>query len=479
MNTPKEPILLVDDEAHLLASFETLLNEQGITHTVTCNDSRDVEALLTSHTFGAIVMDLDMPHISGQELLPLIAAQQPDAVILIVTGAADIEMAVTCMQQGASDYILKPVDASRLVASVRNAIDVYALRRENMRLKHHFLSPELERPDAFHDIVTRNAAMRAILKYVEAISDSAQGVLITGETGCGKELVARAVHALSGRQGEFVAVNVAGLDDVMFSDTLFGHVKGAFTGADTKRAGMVEAANGGTLFLDEIGDLAPASQVKLLRLLQEQEFLPLGSDRAMQSDARVIAATNLDVNTLKTGTHMRRDLYYRLAVHNVCIPPLRERLDDIPLLVHHFVETICEQLDKPAPAVEDGVELTLQRQRYPGNVREFEAMMHDVLSTHKGDTLNVQDFSNYMSPAAGVETPAHDAPHTDGSPATASMGCVFPDPLPTSEEALQSLVEEAMRRADNNQTAAAKSIGISRQTLNKKWGEMRKHTHGE
>jgi DNA-binding NtrC family response regulator len=471
MSHPTDTILIVDDEERLVASFENLLHEHGITNTVTCSDSREARKLIETQSFGIILLDLDMPFVTGLELLAVIGEHLPDAVSLVITGAADVDSAVNCMRKGASDYLVKPIGANRLVASVQNAIDIFDLRRQNARLKRHFLQRGVENPDAFTEIVTRNSGMQAVLRYVEAVAESNQCVLITGETGSGKELIARAVHTVSGRKGDFVAVNVAGLDDVMFSDTLFGHVKGAYTGADGKRAGMVDAATGGTLFLDEIGDLAPGAQVKLLRLLQEQEYIPLGSDNAQKADTRIVAATNKSVQDLKTGASMRSDLYYRLAVHSVRIPPLRDRLDDVPLLLNHFITQAANDMNREIPEVNDAAVRALQRYGFPGNIRELEAMVRDAVSILDGDTITADAFREHLSPVSDPQESVISTSRMASLPNADAI--LFPESLPTSEEALQALILETMRRCDNNQTLAAKSLGISRQTLNKKWGYMR------
>jgi DNA-binding NtrC family response regulator len=286
---------LVDDEEQALKSFEMVLRSASMNNFISCHDSRDVMPLLHSRDIEVMLLDLRMPHISGEELLPKIISDYPEVPVIIVTGANDVETAVKCMQQGAFDYIVKPAEKSRLVASTRRAVEIRELQRENRLLKTHVLSNKLDTPEAFSEIITISTGMRSIFQYVEAIAASPRPVLITGETGVGKELIARAVHRLSHRTGAFVPVNVAGLDDNVFADTLFGHKKGAFTDAREARSGLVEQAAGGTLFLDEIGDLNTASQVKLLRLLQEGEYFPLGSDLAKRSNARIVVAGRLAV----------------------------------------------------------------------------------------------------------------------------------------------------------------------------------------
>jgi len=236
------------------------------------------------------------------------------------------------------------------VSTVRKALEMNTLRREISSLRESLLSGQVRNPGAFAAIITRSPRMHALFGYLEAAAVTDQPVLITGETGVGKELVARAVHTLSGASGDFVGINSAGLDDMMFADTLFGHRKGAYTGAGDAREGMIARADGGTLFLDEIGDLSPASQVKLLRLLQEGEYFPIGSDRGVQSRARIVVATNQNLDRLMAEGSFRRDLYYRLCSHRVEIPPLRERLEDIPLLLEAFLEKASLALHKAKPA---------------------------------------------------------------------------------------------------------------------------------
>ncbi|NIT54367.1 MAG: sigma-54-dependent Fis family transcriptional regulator, partial [candidate division Zixibacteria bacterium] len=235
--------------------------------------------------------DMYMPHIPGWEILPTIISDFPAVPVIILTAMNEVNMAVESMKRGAFDYIVKPVDDERLVGTVRKAIELNHIKSENRRLREYLLTDKLSHPEAFSHIITENSQMRSIFQYCEAIASSPQPVLVTGETGVGKELVAEALHKLSQRSGEFVPVNVAGVDDQLFSDTLFGHTKGAYTGADRDRKGMIEQANDGTLFLDEIGDLAMESQVKLLRLLQERKYYPIGSDVPRTCDCRVVVAT--------------------------------------------------------------------------------------------------------------------------------------------------------------------------------------------
>jgi DNA-binding NtrC family response regulator len=404
-----------------------------------------------------------MPHISGEELLPMITSDYPEIPVVVITGANDVDTAVKCMQHGAFDYILKPVEKSRLIGGVKRAVELRELQRENQLLKAHVLSDELEKPEAFSEIITVSTSMRSIFQYIEAIANSPRPVSITGETGVGKELVAKAVHTLSNREGDFVPVNVAGLDDHVFADTLFGHKKGAFTDAREARSGLIERAAAGTLFLDEIGDLSTTSQVKLLRLLQEGEFFPLGSDVAKRSDARIVVATNQDLDVLQSSGQFRKDLYYRLCNHQIRIPPLRRRLEDLAVLVEHFLEKASKTLDKKKPTPPVELITLLSTYHFPGNIRELESMIFDAVSSHTSAKLSMELFKTHISKKHQI-SPADPADSTPEKGALIS----FSHQLPTLKKIEQLLIDEALNRSNGNQSIAALSLGISRQALNKR-----------
>lgn len=468
------PVLLVDDEPLLLRSASLTLRSAGIRQVWTLDDSRQVLPLLAEQKPAVLVLDLAMPFLSGQTLLERVAMDYPDLPVIIMTATDDLHTAVDCMKGGAFDYLVKPVEKGRLLASVTHALDVLALRTEVSSLKHYLLNDTLYRQEVFAEIITQNRAMQAIFRYVEAISASSQPVLITGETGTGKELIAQAIHALSNRGGEFVAVNVAGLDDVAFSDTLFGHHKGAFTGAERPREGLIAAAAGGTLFLDEIGDLRESSQVKLLRLLQERTYYPLGADQLRASQARIVVATNADLAQVVGQGKFRKDLLYRLRGHHIRIPPLRERTDDIPLLLNHFLEKAAQALNKPAPTAPLVLYSLLRSYHFPGNVRELEAMIHDAVTRQQGGTLSLRSFREAM----GDERALEESDEAPSGAAVANLAKLFPEGLPTLKEAEHYLIEEALRRADRNQGIAANMLGITRQALNKRLVRERSK-HGE
>jgi DNA-binding NtrC family response regulator len=456
------PIVVIDDEQTILLAIDTTLRMAELSPVITCADSREALPALQRHGASVVLLDLNMPHLDGQALMPRIIEAFPDLPIIIITGIIDVETAVQSMKAGAFDYIVKPIDENRLVAAVHQALKFGALRQENQTLKQHLLGGTLGNPEAFEAIVTHSPAMIAMFHYMESIAPTAQPVLIRGETGVGKELAARAIHELSGRKGPFVAVNVAGLDDNVFSDTLFGHIKGAFTGADAIRKGLIERASGGTLFLDEIGDLNHGAQVKLLRLLQEHEYMPLGSDTTLQSNARVIASTHADLWGLQQQKRFRSDLHYRLRTHRVNIPPLRERKEDLPALIGHFLHQAANALNKHKPVVSPELLKLLESYHFPGNVRELQAMMFDAMAQHKGGKLGLEVFREHLQRSREAGAKAQDPL------AAAQTPVAFGEPLPTIKQAVRLLIAEALQRTGNNQSLAANLLGITQQALSKR-----------
>ena len=458
---PEKPVLLVDDEEHFLLSAELTLSSNGIKNVETCKDSTKVMDLLDKNNYSLIVLDINMPHLSGLDLLPAIVSKHPEIPAIVITAVNDVESAVFCMKEGAFDYVVKPVDDTRLVTSIKRVLELTEMRSENEMLKQSLLRKNIENPEIFKDIITHSPNIESIFRYIEAIAKTTLPVLINGETGTGKELFANAIHKASGRSGELVTVNVAGVDDNLFADTLFGHKKGAFTGAETDRKGLIEKAEGGTLFLDEIGDLSIESQVKLLRLLQDGSYYPLGSDLAKLSNARVIVATNRNIKSMQANNSFRQDLYYRLKSHQIIIPPLRERKIDIPYLIDHFISKAVNQLGKKRPTVPKELYTLLSNYPFPGNIRELEGMIFDAVSFHKSGILSLElirqkisDYTNDRKNNLNVSI--------DDNEKSISI----PERFPTLKETEDSLIEEALRRAEGNQTIAAELLGISRRALN-------------
>lgn len=464
---PSFGILVVDDEPAWLRSMRIALARLAdITNVLTCHDSRDVMTLLSLHEVGIVLLDLTMPHRSGEELLAEINEKYPEIIVIIVSGMNQIETAVKCMKQGAFDYLVKTAEEDRIVTVIQHAIRMIEMQRENREIRNHLLSDSLQNPDAFEGMVTINSGMRAIFRYAEAVAKSSQPILITGESGVGKGLIANALHRLSGCKGAMVSVNVGGLDDTMFTDTLFGHVRGAYTGADHARSGMIEKADGGTLFLDEIGDLTNASQVKLLRLLQEGDYFPLGSDQPKRLKARVIASTHHNLLEKQEQGSIRKDLYYRLQTHHIHLPPLRERKDDIPILLESFLEEAARSFGRTRPRAPIEAFHLLEAYDFPGNIREFRSLVYDAVA--QSDTeLSLGYFRKVISKGS----PAIAARTEDMFEAVSS--------LPTINQAITFLVSAAMKRARGNQSVACRILGISQPALSRRLKNMHERKQQE
>lgn len=453
---PQTPILLVDDEEHILTGFTAELKYNGIDNIMAVKNPEKVMEILTARQVSLVVLDLVMPGMDGETLLEKIRQARPEIPVVVVTALDEAERAVSCLKKGAHDYLAKPLEHGRLAAVCRNALKYGEMQHEIRELSSRLLDQEDVSLDAFSGIITQDPAMEAVFKYITCICRTSQPVFITGETGTGKDLAARAIHDMSGRKGEYVKVNVAGLDDTMFTDTLFGHLKGSYTSADQSRSGLVEKAKGGTLFLDEVGDLPFPSQVKLLNLIQDREYYKIGKDTAKFSSARIIAATNLAAEKLKNPDVFRRDLYFRLMTHHIHLPPLRKRKHDILLLFEHFLQKASKELDSPVPAYEEKILRLLEHHEFLGNVRELEAMVFDAVSVSGPGKIFASFFETHLSTGFDVQE-------------TRNLG-IFSGmrKLPTLKEASELLVQEALARSDGNQSEAAAMLGISRQALNKR-----------
>jgi DNA-binding NtrC family response regulator len=466
------PVLLVDDEQHILLASESVLRFAGIREVSSVEDSRRVLPLLEKGDIGVVVLDLFMPYVSGRELLEIMSREYPQIPVIVMTAADEVDTAVDCMKAGAFDYLVKPVENARLISSVKRALEICSLKNQVTQLRDHLLTNRLKHPEAFSSIITASPKMSAVFQYCEVIAESQQPVIIIGETGVGKELVARAVHELSGVDGKFVPVNIAGLDDNMFSDSLFGHKKGAFTGAEKARSGLIAQAAGGTLFLDEIGDLSEASQVKLLRLLQEQEYYPVGSDIPLVSDARIVAATNRDLREMTMSKTFRNDLYFRLCSHQVLIPPLRERREDIPLLIDFFFKAAAQIFRKSTPSYPPELVTLLSCYDFPGNIREMKSMVFDAVARHVTGVLSLERFREVIG-----NMPAPCGQETLLSQRLDDWLMESGGRFPKVREVEELLIDEAMKIAKGNQGIAASLLGFTRQTLNKRL-KVRKEKNG-
>lgn len=457
-------VLLIDDEKHILESLSLFLQRSGMEKIVTIEDSRKVMHYCSQVTPSVIVLDLFMPYISGTELLREIKKYYPEIPVIIVTAAQEVESVVNHIKDGAFDYLVKPVNKERLLSAVKAAHKVSSLRDEVTLLKKCLLSRDMPYDRIFSEIITNNQEMRKLFLYINAISGSNEPVLITGETGSGKELLARAIHKASGVTGELVSFNIAGLDDTMFSDTLFGHSRGAYTGANQSREGLIAKASRGTLFLDEIGDLSKSSQVKLLRLLQEKKYYPLGSDVAKNAFVHVVAATNHNLKIDIEQGKFRQDLYYRLTSHQIEAPPLRKRVEDILPLVLFFLGQAAQSMNKAIPEPSQELLTLLSNYHFPGNIRELRGMIYDAVAQHQfGTIISMNSFKKWIRKERG-NNKTEQAVISLSKDTNLNITGRFP----TLKEAENLVIEEAMKQANGNQGIAATILGISRPALNRR-----------
>jgi DNA-binding NtrC family response regulator len=458
----KHSILIVDDDVEFLDGTRRALLAHVISNVTSLQNSSQALKALGTGEFSVLLLDWVMPDPSGADLLPVIVRLYPNLPVIIMTGVSDLDNVVNCIKLGAYDYVTKPLDTARLVSIVRNAVKNNELVVSNRKLTGFLLGEPLSNPANFSNIVTRNERMIAIFKVIETIAGSRQPVLITGETGVGKELIAEAIHKCSGLKGKMITVNVAGLDDTMLADTLFGHKRGAYTGATESRGGLIEQAQGGSLFLDEIGDLSSASQIKLLRLLQQSEYYRLGSDVLHKSDARIITASNRNFQDLLNSGTFRNDLYYRICTHSLHIPPLRERRDDIIPLIQHFLKCSVLSTSQASLQLSKDLRQALTSYDFPGNVRELINMVHNAVAHHRSGNLVLTDFHGL---AAGT-TARGDGVRKIGNNQFTLHG-IF-NGFPTIDEVQAMLVEEAMKQSNGIKSNAALMLGVSRPTLQKK-----------
>jgi len=370
-----EKILVVDDEQSLREVLSIMLRRAGYT-VISATDGEDAIELIHKEIFDLVITDLRMPKIDGLEVLKAVKSASPETVVLIITAFATADSAVEAMKQGAYDYLTKPFQVDEVQLIIRNALEKRRLTTENMLLKR-----EMASQSSFAQLVGQSEAMQKVFDVVRKVADSKSNVLICGESGTGKELVARAIHYNSARSSHpFVAVNCSAVPETLLESELFGHMKGSFTGAICNKAGLFEIANGGTIFLDEIGDTTPTIQVKLLRVIQEREFRRVGGSQDIKVDVRIVAATNKDLEKAVADGSFREDLYYRLDVIPIRLPPLRMRTGDIPLLVNHFLERFSKESGKPKPVISSEAMHVLLGHEWRGNVRELENLIERVVA---------------------------------------------------------------------------------------------------
>ncbi|MGM0675590.1 MAG: sigma-54-dependent transcriptional regulator, partial [Spirochaetota bacterium] len=443
-----DTILLVDDEERVLVSQKELLELHGFRRIMLARGCTEARRILSTNEISMAIVDLTLHEESGMELLAWIKTECPDTVILVVTGASDISLAVQCMRSGAYDFLVKGADTGRLPSAVSNALAHRNTQLENRRLRNVLVRSDPDHPESFKEFVSRSSAIRRIFVYLEAVAKTPDPVLLTGETGVGKEVIARAIHIASGRRGDFVAVNLGGLDNQTLSDTLFGHTRGAFTGASGARDGLVRKAAGGTLFLDEFAEAAPETQVKLLRLIDVGEFMPIGSDKPLESKTRLVLATNRDVEVGIEEGWFRRDLFYRISNHWVNIPPLRERPEDLEPILIHLMQRQSHRLDRePIPVDADTVE-RIKKMPLNGNTRELEQLVVHAILHGRWDIRHQPHTDVFETDMSGRHR------------LNGETSIVFGSRLPTPAEAIEELLREADRRFPNNRTRAAGEIGL-------------------
>jgi DNA-binding NtrC family response regulator len=441
-------LLIVDDEEVALRNLEHIMQRAGYNVT-TASSGAEALVQIEAHEFDLLLTDLRMENVDGMQLLKACRQRQPDAEVIMITGYATAESAVKAMKEGAFHYIAKPFRLDEVRRVVAEALEKVALKRENQALRE-----QLDRVQGRVKIITQDTRMQKLLEMVRQIGPTGCNVVITGESGTGKELFARYLHEHGGRaDGPFVAVNCGAFNEELLANELFGNEKGAFTGA-TGKPGLIETANGGTLFLDEVTEMSTAMQVKLLRVIQEREVLRLGGTRTSKVDVRFCAATNRDVPALVQGGRFRQDLYFRLNVVNVHIPPLSERRDDIPLLAYHFLSKYSGLMRKTVNEIAPAVLDLLQVYDFPGNVRELENIIERAVAICTGHVIETEHL-----PAGVRALPPQAVRSREGH-------------MPTLEEQGMEYIQQVLKETNGNQTLAAEILGINRVSL---WRKLKRH----
>ncbi|THB79297.1 MAG: sigma-54-dependent Fis family transcriptional regulator [Desulfobacteraceae bacterium] len=450
------PILIVDDDTGFLLTIKEILVSSGMPEPALVSDPRRVMPLVETHGFQLVLLDLIMPHLSGMAVLEQIKQRFYHTECVMITASDDIGSAVEAMKLGAYDYLTKPVQYEKLIILVQRALERYCLRQGLSLYERKRPLEQLKYPEQFDDMVAMDHAMARVLRQVEMVAPTEYSVVITGESGTGKEMVARKIHQLSHRsERPFVAVNMGALSDTLLTDELFGHQKGAYTGASSDKKGFFETASSGTLFLDEITDLDISLQSSLLRVIQEKEFYRVGSTRSVNVDVRLLAATNKDIPYEIEKKRFRADLFHRLNMFHIDIPPLRERKSDILPLARLFLKQFAAQTERPVSKMSPDGENFLLNYPFPGNVRELKNMIASGVLMEKTDQLTPGSLN--------IST---DSSMSDAFPIDPSVDESFP--LLPLEQVEMNHILHVLDRVGNNQTQAARILGIGRKTLHRK-----------
>lgn len=445
-------ILVFDDDRIVATSLTASLEEQGF-RAFSATTFEDAKHILEKENIHIVITDLNMPQINGLEFLQFVNKYFPKIATIVITAYGSVETAVAALKMGAHDYITKPIDDEQLRASIQRAINQQKILAENAELKE-----KLKEKETLDEFIGKDSKIIKVLKLIEAVSKTPTTVLITGESGTGKSLAAKKIHQLSPQRNmPFVEVSCGAIPETLLESELFGHVKGAFTGAISDKDGKFLAANGGTIFLDEIDSASAALQVKLLRVLQERQFEPIGSNKTITLNLRVIVATNKDLKELVRQGKFREDLYYRINVVNIHLPPLRERKGDIPLLVRYFLEKFKKIYKRPNLQISTDALSFLVRYNWPGNIRELENVIERGVVLAIGDTIEVDDLPEEII-EEGIQ------------------GTFQPDGSQRLEEALKKaerkIIIDALNRHNWRREATARALGISRTSLFRKMKEL-------
>lgn len=441
-------LLIIEDDESLNQMLEFHFEDQGfdVTGANTCNQGLDQ---LRQNAFDLILLDQQLPDGTGLELLKTVRTDEPDQPVIMMTGQHDLELAIQAIKTGAADFIHKPIKTDELQIVVNRVLESRRLAREVTALK-----PEASQTSENRELIGRSNAMLQVSKEIALSAANDATIMLTGESGTGKEVVARLIHLHSEKQGPFVAVNCAAIVDTLLESELFGHEKGAFTGAVSRKPGKFELAQDGTIFLDEIGELAQPLQAKLLRVLQEQVFERVGGTQLISSNARIIAATHRDLFAEAQAGNFREDLAYRLKVISIQLPPLRERLDDIPLLVNALIDKIAKKIHKPSAQVTDTAMAALQAYSWPGNVRELENLLTQGM-VHARDNILTPDLLPF--PATSAARPVQEgAMATDDSP------------LKSLEQVEKEQIQRVLAHTGGHKGKSCEILGISRPALDRK-----------
>jgi two-component system, NtrC family, response regulator AtoC len=437
-------VLIVDDEAVVRNGIKRALEKKGISAMLAAN-AHEAFDLLSVNSFDLVLLDIRMPDMDGLSVLKQIRAQYPGLNVIMITGYPTIETAVQCTKHGALDYLVKPFRLDDLEFSLNKLED-----NEYVQIGSEIEDTGLKIEDFKSQIIGRSRSMKNIFDKILKVAPTDSTVLITGESGTGKELVAKAIHAYSKRKDrEFVAVDCSSLVETLLESELFGHVKGSFTGAFQTKHGLFELANHGTFFFDEISNLSSKIQAKFLRVIQEREFMKVGDQKKIKLDIRIISASNIDLKESIKNNGFREDLYYRLSVVPIHLPPLRNRNEDIPLLVNHFLESFSRKIKRPVPAISSEAMEILEDYSWPGNVRELEHTIERVLILEDTDTIRTRDLPSFISQRQG------------------EFQMFSEEPL-SLEELEKQYIRFVLRKTKGKKTEAANILGINRKTLGMK-----------